>query len=101
MDDYLHIANQTHQKTTILPEARDGKVNSSNEFSRGWSLREANVRVSTTGAPHDGTDIERTLPTIIRYRGACISNQHDNLLSPSHPLKKGRQIECVVQQVPN
>jgi len=37
--------------------------------------------VSTKGAPHDGEDTERTLRTIIWYQRACISNQHDKILS--------------------
>jgi len=82
-------------------ETREGNVHISNKSARGWSLREANVFVSTTGAPHDGHDTERTLRTIIWYKRACISNQRDNLLSLSQPLKKDVNKNVVIEQVPH
>jgi len=58
-------ANPSYQKTVIFPKSKEAQVYSSDESVRGWSLREANVHVSTKGAPHDGKDTERTLQTII------------------------------------
>jgi len=40
-----------------------------------------------------------TLQTIIWYKLACISNQRDNLLSLSQPLKKDVNKNVVIEQV--
>ena len=51
----------SYQKTAIFPETRKGNMHSSNESARGWSLSEANVKVSTRSALHDGQDTEKTI----------------------------------------
>ena len=72
---------------------REGNVLSLNESARGWSLREANVWVSTKGAPHDGQDTAKTLRTIVWYDVLVLGKQCDSFLSPPQPLKKNVVVE--------
>jgi len=50
--------------------------------------------VSTKGAPHDGQDTVKTLPTIIWYKRACISPTTRQLSLDVPTSKKGRQQKC-------
>jgi len=47
--------------TAIFPKKEGRKREISNESAQGSSLREANVKVSAKGAPHDGQDTVKTL----------------------------------------
>jgi len=46
-------------------------------------------------------DTERTLWKIIRYKSACVSNQHDDFRSPSEPLKTDVNKNVLIERVPN
>jgi len=83
-----HLALPSYQKTAIFPETRKGNMHSSNESARGWSLSEANVKVSTRSALHDGQDTEKT----IWFKRACIRQRARQQLSLAVPTsKKGHQ----------
>jgi len=76
-------------------------VHISNESARGWSLREANVQVSFTGAPHDGQDTVKTLRTIIWYKRACIRQTTRQLSLAVSTSKRDVNQNVVTEQVPN
>jgi len=48
-----------------------------------------------------GKDTRKTLRTIIWYKHACTSNQRDNFLSPSEPLKTDVNKNVVIERVSN
>jgi len=66
------VSGSVLSKTAIFPGMREENIHSFNKSVQGWSLRKANVQVSTKGTPHDGQDTEKTLRTIIWYKRACI-----------------------------
>jgi len=85
------LSNSVLSKTAIFPKKEGRKREISNESSRGSSLREANVQVSATGAPHDGQDTVKTLRTIIRYKRACIRQTTRQRSLAVRTAENGRQ----------
>jgi len=78
----------------IFPRKHGRKREISNESARGSSLREANVKLSAKGAPHDVQDTVKTLRTIIWYKRACIRQTTRQSSLAVRPSKNGRQQKC-------